>query len=120
MLRGGPPIITAFGVEVVRPVDQTVQAGAAARRMDQIRWSLWLEALHMFIATFIVVGFVVAAVYATGILRGRDDHLHRLGFTVAFAFAAVAALVQPVSGHLAGLRLAALPCFNPQPPAKGS
>jgi len=46
VLQGGPPIITAFGVEIVRPVDQTVQAGAEARRSDQIRWSLWLEALR--------------------------------------------------------------------------
>jgi cytochrome d ubiquinol oxidase subunit I len=68
--------------------------------------ALWLEFLHMFIGTFIVVGFTVAGVYAAGLLRGRDDRHHRLGFNVAFGFAAVAALVQPVSGHLAGLRLA--------------
>lgn len=46
ILRGGPPVVTAFGVEVVRPVDQTVQAAAAARRMDQLRWRLWFRALH--------------------------------------------------------------------------
>ena len=37
--------MSAFGVEVVRPVDQTIQAAEAARRMDQIRWRLWLEGL---------------------------------------------------------------------------
>lgn len=46
ILRGGPPIISAFGVEVVRPVDQTIQAAEAARRLDQIRWRLWLEGLQ--------------------------------------------------------------------------
>lgn len=46
LLRGGPPIISAFGVEIVRPVDQTVQASAAAKRQDQIRWRLWLEGLR--------------------------------------------------------------------------
>ena len=46
LLRGGPPVITAFGVEVVRPADQTLQAAEAARRMDQIRWRLWLEGLR--------------------------------------------------------------------------
>ena len=45
--------------------------------------------------------------YAVGILRGRRDHAHRLGFIVPFAFATVAALVQPVIGHVAGMRLAA-------------
>ena len=46
------------------------------------------------------------AVYAVGILRGRRDHAHRLGFIVPFAFATVAALLQPVIGHVAGMRLA--------------
>jgi cytochrome bd ubiquinol oxidase subunit I len=60
----------------------------------------------MWIGTFMVVGFCVAAVYAAGMLRGRDDRHHRLGFIVPFAFAAIAAVAQPVVGHLAGLRLA--------------
>lgn len=46
ILRGGPPVVTAFGVEVVRPADQTVQAAEAARRIDQLRWRLWLQGLH--------------------------------------------------------------------------
>jgi hypothetical protein len=46
ILRGGPPVMTSFGVEVVRPADETIQASAAARRMDQIRWRLWLDALR--------------------------------------------------------------------------
>ena len=68
--------------------------------------ALWTEFTHMFVATYFVVGFVVAAVYAGGILRGRRDRLHRTGFAVAFAFATVAALVQPLIGHVAGMRLA--------------
>jgi cytochrome d ubiquinol oxidase subunit I len=68
---------------------------------------VWLQFAHMWVATFMVVGFCTAAVYAVGMLRGRDDDHHRLGFTVAFAFATVAALVQPVVGHVLGMRLAA-------------
>jgi cytochrome d ubiquinol oxidase subunit I len=67
---------------------------------------VWVQFTHMWVATIMVTGFVTAAVYAVGILRGRDDRHHRLGFTVPFAFAAVAALAQPVVGHLAGARLA--------------
>ena len=59
----------------------------------------------MFIACYIVTGFLTAAVYATGMLRGRRDQHHVLGFTVPFTFAGVAALVQPLSGHFAGMRL---------------
>lgn len=73
---------------------------------------VWLQSLHMLVAAFMVVGFTVAAVYAVGLLRGRDDRHHRLGFAVPFAFATVAALAQPVVGHLLGGRL------NANQPAK--
>jgi cytochrome bd ubiquinol oxidase subunit I len=68
--------------------------------------AVWVQFAHMWIATFMVTGFMVASVYAMGLLRRRDDRHHRLGFAVPFAFASVAALVQPLSGHVAGLRLA--------------
>ncbi|HEY9394271.1 MAG TPA: cytochrome ubiquinol oxidase subunit I [Nocardioides sp.] len=64
-----------------------------------------LQFLHMWLAAFMVAGFVVAAVYAAGVLRGRRDRHHRLGFTVPFAFASVAAVLQPVVGHVLGIRL---------------
>jgi cytochrome d ubiquinol oxidase subunit I len=67
--------------------------------------AVWLQWLHMWLAAYMVVGFVVASVYAGGLLRGRRDRLHRMGFAVPFAFATVAALFQPVVGHLAGGRL---------------
>lgn len=67
--------------------------------------AVWLQFLHMWLAAIMVVGFTVAAVYAAGLLRGRDDRRHRIGFAVPFAFATVAALVQPATGHLAGMRL---------------
>ncbi|MFC0221122.1 cytochrome ubiquinol oxidase subunit I, partial [Nocardioides zeicaulis] len=65
----------------------------------------FLQFAHMWVAAYLVVGLCVAAVYAAGMLRGRRDAHHRLGFSVPFAFATVAALVQPVVGHLLGMRL---------------
>jgi len=67
---------------------------------------VWLQFAHMWVGAFMLVGFVVAGVYAAGMLRGRRDDHHRLGFTVPFIFASVSALSQPVIGHLLGLRLA--------------
>ncbi|HEX5365681.1 MAG TPA: cytochrome ubiquinol oxidase subunit I [Acidimicrobiales bacterium] len=67
--------------------------------------AVWLQFAHMWLAAVMLVGFTVAAVYAVGLLRGRDDRQHRIGFAVPFAFAAVAALFQPVTGHLAGMRV---------------
>ncbi len=61
-----------------------------------------LQFAHMWVAAYMVVGFSVAAVYAAGLLRGRRDAHHRLGFLVPFAFATVAALAQPFIGHLLG------------------
>jgi cytochrome d ubiquinol oxidase subunit I len=72
---------------------------------------VWLEFLHMWVGAFFVVGFVVCAVYAAGMLRGRDDAHHRLGFTVALQFAAAGAVAQPIIGHFLGLRL-----VHSQPP----
>lgn len=65
---------------------------------------VWLQFAHMWVGAFMLVGFVVAAVYATGMLRGRYDAHHRLGFTVPFVFASVAALAQPLVGHVLGLQ----------------
>jgi cytochrome d ubiquinol oxidase subunit I len=62
--------------------------------------------VHMWVAAFMVTGFLVASAYAVGMLRGRRDRLHRLGFRIPFAVATVFALVQPFVGHVIGLRLA--------------
>ncbi len=56
------------------------------------RSTLIPQFLHMWVATFVVTGFLVAGVYAVGMLRGRRDRSHRIGFTVPFAFAAIAVL----------------------------
>lgn len=65
----------------------------------------FLQFAHMWVGAFMVVGFVVSGVYAAGLLRGRRDAHHRLGFTVPFAFASVAALLQPFIGHILGMRV---------------
>jgi cytochrome bd ubiquinol oxidase subunit I len=66
---------------------------------------VWLEFGHMWVGAFMVVGFVVAGVYAAGMLRGRVDAHHRLGFTVPFAVASVATVMQPLIGHVLGLQV---------------
>jgi cytochrome bd ubiquinol oxidase subunit I len=84
----------------------------ASRVVDVDPWAamfndaVWLQFIHMLLAAYMVVGFVVAAVYAMGMLRGRRDEHHRIGFVVPFAFASIAALLQPVTGHLLGQFLA--------------
>lgn len=63
---------------------------------------VWLQFAHMWVGAYMVVGFSVAGVYAVGMLKGRRDEHHRLGFAVPFTFASVAALIQPFIGHVLG------------------
>jgi cytochrome d ubiquinol oxidase subunit I len=53
-----------------------------------------LMAAHMVLAAYVVGGFLVASVYAFGMLRGRRDRHHRLGFLIPFTVAAVAIPIQ--------------------------
>ena len=53
-----------------------------------------LMATHMIVAAYVVGGFLIASVYATGMLRGRRDRYHRLGFIIPFTVAAIAIPVQ--------------------------
>jgi cytochrome bd ubiquinol oxidase subunit I len=53
-----------------------------------------LMAAHMVVAAYMVGGFMIASVYAVGMLRGRRDHYHRLGLVIGFSVAAVATPIQ--------------------------
>ncbi|HJY45337.1 MAG TPA: cytochrome ubiquinol oxidase subunit I [Propionibacteriaceae bacterium] len=53
-----------------------------------------LMAAHMIVAAYLVGGFLIASVYAVGMLRGRRDRYHRLGFIIPFTVAAIATPVQ--------------------------
>lgn len=64
------------------------------------------ETIHMILAAFMVSGFLIASVYAVGLLRGRRDRYHRLGFLVPFTAAAIVTPVQIVAGDYAARFLA--------------
>lgn len=56
------------------------------------------EALHMSLAAFAATGFAVAGVHALMILRKKDILFHIKAFKIAVIFAAIAAILQPLSG----------------------
>jgi cytochrome bd ubiquinol oxidase subunit I len=64
------------------------------------------EVPHMLLAAYIVAGFVVASVYAVGMLRGRRDRYHRLGFAIPFTIAAIATPIQLGVGDTAARAIA--------------
>src|SRR5581483_8057189 len=59
------------------------------------------EFAHMLLAAYMIAGFMVASVYAMGMLRGRRDRYHRLGFLIPFVVAAIATPLQIVAGDFA-------------------
>ncbi|SES44318.1 cytochrome ubiquinol oxidase subunit I [Lentzea albida] len=56
--------------------------------------SAWAQFVHMWLAAFMVTGFLIASVYAVGMLRGRRDRYHRAGLLIPLTVAALATPVQ--------------------------
>jgi cytochrome bd ubiquinol oxidase subunit I len=67
---------------------------------------LWHELVHMYVAGFIVAGFLTAAVYAFAWLRGRRDRYQQVALVVPLTVAALAAPVQIVVGDWAARSVA--------------
>jgi cytochrome bd ubiquinol oxidase subunit I len=101
---GGTASVVAANSWMNQPGGITIRDG---RVSDVHVWSVlfnrafWYEALHMFLAAYIVAGFVVAGVYAAGMLKGRRDRYHRLGFLIGFTTAAVVMPAQIFVGDVA-------------------
>ncbi len=58
----------------------------------------WHEFVHMYLAGFMVTGFVIAGCYAVGRLRGRWGRYERTALTVPLAAAVVASPLQVLVG----------------------
>jgi cytochrome d ubiquinol oxidase subunit I len=67
---------------------------------------LWHELVHMYIAAYIVTGFLVAGVYAFGRLRGRWGRYERTALAIPLTVAALAAPVQVLVGDWNGREIA--------------
>jgi cytochrome d ubiquinol oxidase subunit I len=64
------------------------------------------EVPHMILAAYMVTGFVVASVYAVGMLKGRRDRYHRLGMLLPLTVALALAPVQFFVGDTAARAVA--------------
>lgn len=60
--------------------------------------AFWYETGHFLLAAILCAGFMVASIYAVGMLKGRRDRYHRLGFLIGFTVAAVAMPLQLLMG----------------------
>jgi cytochrome d ubiquinol oxidase subunit I len=78
------------------------------------------EVPHMILAAYLVTGFLVASIYAVGMLRGRRDHYHRLGLLIPLTVACIATPIQFAVGDTAAraiakdqpIKFAGMECVN--------
>jgi cytochrome bd ubiquinol oxidase subunit I len=61
----------------------------------------WHELIHMYLAGYIVAGFVIASAYALGRLRGRWGRYERTALAISLSVAALASPVQVLVGDWA-------------------
>jgi cytochrome d ubiquinol oxidase subunit I len=64
------------------------------------------EVPHMILAAYMVVGFLVASIYAVGMLKGRRDRLHRLGLLIPLTIGLIATPIQLFVGDTAARAVA--------------
>jgi len=64
------------------------------------------EAPHLILAAYLVTGFLVASVYAVGMLRGRRDRHHRLGLLIPLTMAVIITPIQFAVGDTAARAIA--------------
>jgi cytochrome d ubiquinol oxidase subunit I len=67
---------------------------------------LWHELVHMYLAGYMVTGFVVGGAYAFGRLRGRWDRYERIALSIPLAVATLASVAQIVVGDWSGRAVA--------------
>jgi cytochrome bd ubiquinol oxidase subunit I len=114
LLAGVPIVITGFtGSLMVIAVNGWMNHPGGfrlenGRAVDVHPWSalfgnsyFWHELVHMYLAGFIVAGFVMAAVYSFGWLKGRRGRYERTALVIPLTVAAVAAPVQILVGDWA-------------------
>ncbi|MDQ6899028.1 MAG: cytochrome ubiquinol oxidase subunit I [Candidatus Dormibacteraeota bacterium] len=60
--------------------------------------STWTEDPHMLVSAYVVTGFLVASVYAAGLLRGRADLAHRRGLAAGMTMGLLAIGLAGITG----------------------
>lgn len=88
-----------------------VDAAGAVVDVDPVRALFlnsyfWHELVHMYLAAYMVTGFVMAGAYAVSFLRGRWTRYERTACTVPLTAAAVAAPLQVLVGDWAARAVA--------------
>jgi cytochrome bd ubiquinol oxidase subunit I len=99
---GGSVSVVAANAWMNEPTGFTLNSAGKVVTVDPwgviFNKAMPLMSAHMVVAAYVVGGFLIASVYAAGLLRGRDDRYHRLGFMIPFSVAAVMVFGQMIVG----------------------
>jgi cytochrome d ubiquinol oxidase subunit I len=119
MLAGIPVVIAGFSGSLMvitvngwmnHPQGFDVQGGRVVdvKPFDALFGNsyFWHEIIHMYLAAFLVAGFVTASVYAVARLRGRGGRYVRVAMAVPLVVAAIVAPAQVLVGDWAARHVA--------------
>jgi len=107
---GGAFSVVAANAWMNQPQGFTLNAAGKVVDVEPLK-VLWnpatgYEVPHMILAAYMVVGFLVASVYAVGMLKGRRDRLHRLGLLIPLTIGLIATPIQLFVGDTAARAVA--------------
>jgi cytochrome bd ubiquinol oxidase subunit I len=107
---GGAFSVVAVNSWMNQPQGYTLDAAGKVTDVDPSKVifnpAVSYEVPHMILAAYLVTGFLVASVYAVGMLRGRRDRHHRLGLLIPLTVAAIATPIQFAVGDTAARAIA--------------
>ncbi len=107
---GGAFSVVASNAWMNQPQGFTLDAAGKVVDVEPLK-VLWnpatgYEVPHMILAAYMVVGFLVASIYAVGMLKGRRDRLHRLGLLIPLTIGLIATPIQLFVGDTAARAVA--------------
>jgi cytochrome bd ubiquinol oxidase subunit I len=107
---GGAFSVVAVNSWMNQPQGFTMASDGTVTDIDPIKVifnpAVPYEVPHMILAAYLVTGFLVASVYAVGMLRGRRDRHHRLGLLIPLTVAAIVTPIQFAVGDTAARSIA--------------
>ena len=107
---GGAFSVVAANAWMNQPQGFTLDAAGRVAEVEPLKVlfnpATGYEVAHMILAAYMVAGFLVASIYAVGMLKGRRDRLHRLGLLIPLTIACLLTPVQLFVGDTAAREIA--------------
>ena len=107
---GGAYSVVSVNAWMNQPQGYTLDAAGNVTDVDPLKVifnpAVPYEVPHMILAAYLVTCFLVASIYAVGMLRGRRDRHHRLGLLIPLTVGCILAPIQFMVGDTAARAIA--------------